>query len=113
MQQGFKKNMLAGWMILLFAYSITPKIMLHDLIADHKDGTYRSNDTKTSRFDPSGFHCHCENLVVQSPFMDNGVFHGFIPMIIHERLFSLSANHFRCSAQFNFALRGPPSQTIV
>jgi hypothetical protein len=113
MQQGFKKNMLAGLMVLLIAFSITPKIMLHDLIADHKDGSYHANDTKTKLFDPSGFHCHCDNLVVESPFMDDGVSLGFIPLTFHQRMISLSANHFHCSVQFNFALRGPPSPVIA
>jgi hypothetical protein len=59
-------------MLVLFAFSITPKKILHDLVADHKDTPVKTSDSKTPQFDVSGFRCNCDNLVVESPFLNEG-----------------------------------------
>jgi hypothetical protein len=108
MQKGFIRNVLAGLMVLLFAFSITPKIMLHDLVADHKDRPYAVNDSNTKEIDASGFHCHYDNLVVESPFLADCFPIGAPQLPAHEQVFSLAANHFHFATHFYFALRAPP-----
>ena len=108
MRKGFIRNVLAGLMVLLFAFSITPKIMLHDLIANHKDRPYAVNDSNTKEIDASGFHCHYDNLVVESPFLDDCFPVGITQLPAPEQLFSLAPNRFHFATHFYFGLRGPP-----
>ncbi len=63
------KQLCAGLLLLLFAFSNTPKKTLHDFFANHKDVPVRSSRSKTIQFSQSGFNCHCDDLVVESPFI--------------------------------------------
>ncbi len=58
-------------LVLVFAFSILPKKTVHDLFATHKDSSFSFNDSKDQQISWAGFHCNCENLVVESPFIDN------------------------------------------
>jgi hypothetical protein len=108
MQPGFIRNILAGLMVLLFGLSITPKITLHDLVANHKDKPYRVNDSKNKQIDVSGFHCYCDNLVVESPFLDECAALHIASITVPRRTFSSAARPFYFTSRFYFALRGPP-----
>jgi hypothetical protein len=63
------RRFFAGLLLLLFAFSNTPKKTLHDFFANHKDVPVRSSGSKTLQFSQSGFNCHCEDLVVELPFI--------------------------------------------
>jgi hypothetical protein len=63
------KNVIAVLMLCVFVFSITPKQWLHDVVTNHKDSRSGSIDDKQS-ISTSGFHCKCDNLVVQSPFIN-------------------------------------------
>lgn len=109
MQQRCIRSVFAGLTILLFAFSITPKIMLHDLVANHKDRPFTANDSNSKEFDVSGFHCHVDNLVVESPFLGECLAPALIPRLVHKPVFSLTTHRFHFTAHFYFALRGPPA----
>jgi hypothetical protein len=57
----------AAFFLLLFAFCVTPKRFLHDLLANHQD-TERTASLLVTEVSASGFHCHCDNLVVMTPF---------------------------------------------
>ena len=58
-------------MLLLFAFSITPKKTLHDFFANHRDMPSKcTGDGGMAKITFAGFHCHCEDLVVVSPFIE-------------------------------------------
>lgn len=60
-----------GWLLLaLFSFSITPRQLLHDVLADHTDLSQRAvagNFTAVSKW---GFSCDRLNLVAESPFVE-------------------------------------------
>ncbi|MFI5124924.1 MAG: hypothetical protein ACHQDF_06335 [Chitinophagales bacterium] len=58
----------AAFFLLLFSFCVTPKRFLHDLLANHKDAERTANQP-VQRFLASGFHCHCDDLVVVAPFL--------------------------------------------
>ena len=60
--------MVSGWLLILFAFSITPKIYLHDVIATHKDSSFNISE-KATQVSKKGIHCDCNSLVVISPFL--------------------------------------------
>jgi hypothetical protein len=62
------KTALATLIFIVYAYSITPKIYLHNLVANHVDNckVLKANATE---FSAIGFSCKCDNLVAESPFI--------------------------------------------
>jgi hypothetical protein len=67
----FIQHFLAAFMLAVFAFSITPKIILHHFVANHKDTPFASNFEKTAQLTKAGFNCNCDNQVVESPFTDD------------------------------------------
>jgi hypothetical protein len=62
------KHFSAAFLLLLFSFCITPKRILHDLLANHKDVQTTAN-LPIQQVAASGFHCHVEDLVVVEPFL--------------------------------------------
>jgi hypothetical protein len=94
-------------MLVLFCFSITPKFLLHRLLANHKDSPI-SNSTK-AELNPSGFHCDTENLVVEGPFLsENTILTQHIPVIFAACRNKLTYN-FSCRKNIISCLRGPPA----
>lgn len=102
------RKVLAVFVLLLFAFCITPKMLLHDLIADHKDTPFTSSNSSNQQFEYSGFRCNCDNLVVESPF----VYYHISQEIIHPEFRPDHSDFFSSnplvSCAFYFELRGPP-----
>jgi hypothetical protein len=102
------KKILAVIMLALFGFSVTPKLILHNLVANHKDTPLKPNSANTEQLSKSGFNCDCDNLVVESPFVDD---HSVTEIIIPV-LFSLhinkDVNDFNVVSKFYIELRGPP-----
>jgi hypothetical protein len=68
----------SGFLLVLFAFSITPKQFLHDLLASHKDNHIRSTGFN-DQVAKSGLDCDCDNPVTESPYEYSG---GSIPEFI-------------------------------
>jgi hypothetical protein len=92
-------------MLMVFALSITPKQLLHDVITKHKH--YVTYDVNAN-IGKQKFQCNWHEQPVVSPFIDQPIFLVSIPVIAH---FSYT-HHFKpgySSAQRLFSsLRGPP-----
>jgi hypothetical protein len=65
------KRVPAAMMMLLFQFSITRKLLLHNLVADHQDTPLSANSGKNPQLRLAGFNCACDNQVVESPFIEN------------------------------------------
>lgn len=104
---------LAGILLTVFAFSITPRQVLHDWLANHKDTSHHCDYRGITHFGVNEFHCNCDNLVAESPFTsqpDLFEFHqlpvlagraGFIPHLFYRE------------APGFFSLRGPPVVSSV
>ncbi|MES1224556.1 MAG: hypothetical protein ABUT20_54180 [Bacteroidota bacterium] len=103
------RQLIAGVLLLVFTFSITPKKFLHDAIANHKDKAGIALKGDTTQLSNSGFICKCDNLVAESPFTDAAVHFDFAA----PQVFSVhkEALHYRfySSTFFFFELRGPPA----
>ncbi|HEY0677425.1 MAG TPA: hypothetical protein VGD17_04025 [Chitinophagaceae bacterium] len=65
-----------GWLLLLlFSFSITPRQLLHDTLADHADVNWSQPGKKEASVAQSGFNCDRLNLVAESPFIEGDEFH--------------------------------------
>ena len=103
---------LSAILMIVFAFSITPQIYLHDLVADHRDTPIKSNFSEQAQLSKTGFHCTWESLVVESPFINN-----FIPPIISiQKQFVKFERYFITDRlgldYFYFELRGPPGNFV-
>jgi hypothetical protein len=68
-----------GWLLLvLFSFSITPRQVLHDVVADHTDLSLKTPGGNVA-VSKSGFTCDRLNLVAESPFIANEKFVETVP----------------------------------
>ena len=100
-------------MLLLFTFSITPKQILHDVFANHKDTVNNlSGFSKVPLIVNAGINCPCDNLVAESPFTGEApAFNLSAPFSFAEQPV-LFANSFHSTNQFFFELRGPPADSF-
>ncbi|HEX8332810.1 MAG TPA: hypothetical protein VF622_09310, partial [Segetibacter sp.] len=98
--------LLSAFILIVFAYSITPKLVLHNLVANHTDKKKVLN-LNTTELSATGLNCKCDNLVAESPFVPeevhiNNVITSFFtfPAIPESRFYS--------SSGLFSELRGPP-----
>ena len=97
-------------MLVIFALSITPKKLLHDLVANHRDKQALSfADNSTSQINRAVFNCHCDNLVVESPFTDDYSPIIFINPAVFAQHKLLPVADFCSARHLLFGLRGPPA----
>jgi hypothetical protein len=104
---------LAGFLLALFALSVTPKIVIHGLVARHTDTHLALHQDKADQLNKAGFHCTIDNLVVESPFLDYTVSIelGVAPSFPAHRPAPLEGYH--SSSHFIFGLRGPPAGNAI
>ena len=103
------RQLVAGVLLLVFTFSITPKRFLHDAFARHKDKTapvFSGNEPQVSY---AGFICKCDNLVAESPFTDEIVYFDFASIQPSSVQKDTTLFHFYSSDFFFFKLRGPPA----
>lgn len=107
------KKFIAAILLLVFCFSATPKEFLHSWFANHKDfqfaGDYLQHQKDNiPNVTTSFFNCHCDNLVVESPYLNDveennlGIYSTHI-ISLHKPFasyFSIPHSH--------FYLRGPP-----
>jgi hypothetical protein len=101
------RSLISGFLLCIFTFSITPKQWLHDVIANHKDSYAYSVDGRII-LTTAGFHCNCDNLVVQSPFIHyDGPAELKAPafFVLHQ---TASINNLISAHHFFSELRGPP-----
>ena len=95
-------------MLVLFGFSVTPKLLLHSLLAHHKDISSRSV-SKNTEITTSGFHCDVENLVVESPFLFENITVSFNTPVVFAKYQNKPTHNFCSTENLVSCLRGPPS----
>jgi len=102
---------LAGVFLVVFAFGSTPKLVLHNLIATHKDGRAKSSlpDPFSPQASKASFNCQCDNLVIESPFIAE----TNSPYILQKVAFAQYQHRFAedvySSQYYCSCLRGPPA----
>jgi hypothetical protein len=105
------RQLLAGFFLLLFAYGVTPKITLHNLVANHKDGRTKKpvSSPAATQFSTASFNCQCDNLISESPFV-TAVQSSYITVetsfAAYKRVYVETVYS---TQQFCSSLRGPPA----
>lgn len=68
----FIQKTLAVSLLIVFAFSITPTIVFHNLLANHSDTVRKSDNTTGEQLGKITFNCHCDHIVAESPFTEPG-----------------------------------------
>ena len=95
-------------MLIVFAFSITPTIVLHNWLANHTDTSKKSGDTKADQISKKTFNCHCDNLVAESPFTETETFKSLSPLSIFAVTTIVDIVQLPSSPTIFYSLRGPP-----
>ena len=94
---------------MLFTLSIAPRILVHTLVAHHRDVHLLRGHDRSDQVNKAGFHCNVENLVVELPFLS----YPFSIQLAVPQLFRNyqvgAAHQFYSFSYFIFGLRGPPT----
>jgi hypothetical protein len=70
-QSAIFKRIISGVLLVLFTFSITPKKLLHDLVATHTDTKHRTflSNTHAAQIHKSVINCQVDQLIVESPYL--------------------------------------------
>lgn len=98
----------AGFMLLLFALSITPKQLLHDWITGHKHIHGKDGGQASFQSSAKSFQCNWQEQSVISPFTGEPVFQLASPLIIHTTYINSPVRGIYFTEVFFSSLRGPP-----
>jgi hypothetical protein len=98
-------------LLVLFAFGISPKITLHNLVANHKDGRTKSvlSDPYSTQLSKASFNCQCDNLVSESPFVEETSAPAALPLLVFDVYKDGFIEEVYSSNCFSFSLRGPPA----
>ena len=95
-------------MLIVFAFSITPTIVLHNWLANHTDTYKKFTDTKAQQLGKQTFNCHCDNIVAESPFTQPETFRNLPAVQIFSVAATVAIVQLPSSPHVFYSLRGPP-----
>jgi hypothetical protein len=103
-------RVLAGICLMVFAFGITPKITLHNLVANHKDGTTKKSlsDPFSTQFGKASFNCQCDNMISESPFISEMSSAYTVLQTSFAAYKNVFVEKVYSTQQYCSALRGPP-----
>ena len=106
------RKIIAGLLLVLFAFGMTPKITLHDLVATHTDSRIKKKNTDptSSQIAKSTFNCQCDNLVSESPFETIPLAVTHAAELIYSTFQANNGAATYSTTLFLFGFRGPPSR---
>jgi hypothetical protein len=108
-QHSILRRSLAGILLMLFAFSIMPKKILHDWIVSHTDGVSATAKSEVAQVGKAGFNCNCQNLVAESPFTADNQCIDFALHLSHATRPGTSPSQVYTADLFFYSLRGPPA----
>jgi hypothetical protein len=95
-------------MLILFTLSITPKLYLHAVFADHTDLVCKKTDNGKTQVSKNGFACDCNNQVATSPFTEHDDAPKIGTVTVYQSFVVNFTSQIISTTRFYSALRGPP-----
>ena len=99
-------------LLLTFTFSMTPKILLHGLVAHHKD-IHSNTGGQTDQLTKDGYHCDCESQVVVLPYLDLPAYNPLDLALFFPPFQCREGDQIYPAGHFIFGLRGPPANTSL
>jgi hypothetical protein len=104
------RKLTAGGMLVLFAISITPKQVFHDLITKHKHTYLKFDGTISLQASKNNFHCNWHDQPVKSPFRDQPDIRLSQPNVVYSSYINHYSLKFYSVELLFSSLRAPPTQ---
>ena len=95
-------------MLLLFALTITPKQLLHDVISGHKHSYIESGELIWFQSSKNNFQCNWHNDAVESPFTGHPELQVSHPCNAYSSGTDYYILNHYSAERFFYSLRGPP-----
>ena len=108
-KNSYIRSIVACLLLVLFAFSITPRNILHDLFANHTDEVVISKKSNSQAVKTFDYLCKCDNLVVESPFIESVQHFDFSINAPFPQHRILTSYFFLSTRYFFFEHRGPPA----
>ena len=106
------RSLISLFFLCLFTFCITPKKVLHNWIANHKDQTHFKNNLQNKSVGNAGYHCNTDNLVAESPFESNNIhLPGKVAAVFSDNNNAPTTRLYSVLRLF-IPLRGPPVYDI-
>ncbi len=103
------QKIVAAFMVVVFAISITPTIVFHNWLADHTDTFTKDTHKEGQQLGKKNFNCHCDNIVAESPFTETAkTIINYPPQPLSLVKVDLQVD-FISSQHYFYSLRGPPT----
>ena len=103
------KSLSAGLMLIIFSFSITPRIFFHNWLASHKDARSNLPAADQHQVGHVFYNCNCDNIVAESPFTQQDDLAVLLPVQCYAIPVEATTPAFYSAGYFLFSLRGPPS----
>jgi hypothetical protein len=107
--KNLKYQLAAFVMLMLFTLSITPKLYLHAVFADHTDVVYKKANNGETQVSKYGFTCDINNQVATSPFTEHDDAPETGIVTVYRSFTAHVASQIVSTTRFYFQLRGPPA----
>jgi len=101
-------RIISGFLLIIFALSITPKQLLHDLFARHADNRPVKSNAAVQLVVDSGYNCDRDHLVAESSFIGGQPVFTFLSFSFFPS-YILKNISFTSVYGIYSALRGPPA----
>ena len=96
-------------LLVLISLATTPKLLLHNLLANHKDYVYHSDKDGRANLAKAVINCHTQDLVVVAPYIDHSIAELTAPVLVFQLPSVETVHSLFSQAVFYFELRGPPA----
>jgi len=97
-------------MLIVFAFSVTPTILLHDFFVNHTDTVKKkSSDSDREQVGKKLYNCHCDNIVAESPFTDTEIIVFLSPKQVLSSPETDDVTNISSYKIVSRSLRGPPA----
>lgn len=96
-------------MLLLFTFSMVPKLVLHSMLARHKDTAVLHGNPGDKLLKARGYNCDVTSLVVDLPFLYESTDIVQAPVFYSSEFLTFFSEAPLLKANFARESRGPPS----
>jgi hypothetical protein len=107
LRSAFITRFISGLLLVVFACSITPKRLLHDLFAKHIDNRAGKNNKAPCQLTHAGYNCDNDNLVAESSFEISQQAFSFPIFTTFSSYIFKNISYGSVSGNYS-SLRGPP-----
>jgi hypothetical protein len=94
---------------VLISLATTPKLLLHNIFANHKDSSFQLSKDGHARLANAVINCHAQDLVVEAPFINYSTDKQSSPITYFKLSYKETVPSLLSLTEFYFELRGPPA----